>query len=398
MFNTSNITVTMVDDHHCDSVNISEYDDCLASNLSNSSFYYDDPTSHSTDWCGPSDLQQHIIKMFQTCAFCLIFLLGVLGNCLVITTFALYRRLRLRSMTDVFLFHLALADLLLLLTLPLQAIDTHKGWIFPVGLCKAMRACYAINTYSGLLLLACISVDRYMVVARAQEMLRLRSRMMAAGKVAAVVVWIVAFLLSLPEILLSGVSESGEKAYCGMKTSGDVKMATNGAIIAVGCLSLFIMMLSYTSIGVILWEGHVHRRGKQWHHQRTLKLMVALVLVFLVFQLPYTVVLSRKIAGQYCGLMMEYITCTLAYTRCCLNPILYAMVGIRFRKDVIQLLHNSGCPCGLHLRLHSIHSTSISASSPALTVLSVCSPTSPDCSYSSSNRWTSLKFQFPASK
>ncbi|MEQ2295604.1 hypothetical protein AMECASPLE_016095 [Ameca splendens] len=394
MLNTSNITVTMDDYHHCESFNISEYFDCITSNFSNSSFYDEDPT----DWCEVNELQEDIIKMFQASALCLIFLLGVLGNCLVITTFALYRRLRLRFMTDVFLFHLAVADLLLLLTLPLQAIATYRGWIFPVGLCKAMRACYAINTYSGLLLLACISIDRYMVVARAQEMLRLRSRILTAGKVAAVVVWIVAFLLSLPEILLSGVSESGKKAYCIMKASGDVKMATNGAIIAVGCLSLFIMVLSYTSIGVILWEGHAHRRGKQWHRQRTLKLMVALVLVFLVFQLPYTVVLSHKIAGQYCGLMMEYITCTLAYTRCCLNPILYAMVGIRFRKDVIQLLHNSGCPCRLHLRLHSIHSASISASSPALTALSVCSPTSPDRSYSSSNGLTSLKFQFPASK
>lgn len=180
-----------------------------------------------------------------------------------------------------------------------------------------------------------------------------------------------------------------------MKTSGHEKMVTNGAIIAVFCVSLLIMVVCYTSIGVVLWEGHVHRRGKQWHRQRTLKLMVALVLVFLTFQLPYTVVLSQKMAGSFCALMTEYITCTLAYTRCCLNPILYALVGVRFRKDVQQLMHDSGCPCGFQLRLHSIHSTSISATSPALTVLSVCSPTSPDRSYSSND---GLKFTFPTSQ
>ncbi|XP_038130094.1 C-C chemokine receptor type 10 [Cyprinodon tularosa] len=356
---------------------------------------YDDyNTTNETDFCELGEQQEYFIKLFQTCVFCLIFLLGVLGNCLVIATFALYRRLRLRSMTDVFLFHLALADLLLLLTLPLQAADTHKGWIFPVALCKILRACYAINTYSGLLLLACISVDRYMVVARAQEMLRLRSRILTAGKVAAVIVWIVAVLLSLPEIIFSGVSEFGEEKFCAMQTSGYVKMVPSGAIISVFCVSFFIMVICYTSIGVVLWEGHVHRCGKQWHRQRTLKLMVALVLVFVIFQLPYTVVLCLKIARPYCGLMTEYITCTLAYTRCCLNPMLYALVGVRFRKDVVQLLHDSGCPCGFQLRLHSVHSTSISASSPGLTVLSVCSPTSPD-TYSTSD---GLKFQFPASK
>ncbi|XP_028423157.1 C-C chemokine receptor type 10 isoform X2 [Perca flavescens] len=358
-----------------------------------------------SDFCEPGE-QEFTIKAFQTCVFCLIFLLGVVGNCLVIATFALYRRLRLRSMTDVFLLHLAIADLLLLLTLPLQAVDTnvgwrfdtHLGWMFSVLLCKATRASYAINTYSGLQLLACISVDRYMVVARAQEMLRLRRRILTGGKVAAVGVWLVAVLLSLPEILYSGVSRSDEDEdedpYCGMQKSGTVKMATNVAIIAVFCLSLFVMVTCYSLIARVLWEGNAQRRGKQWHRQRTLKLMVALVLVFLLFQLPYTVVLSRKMAGSFCALLLEYITCTLAYTRCCLNPILYALVGVRFRNDVLRLVHDSGCRCGLRAAPQSLGSTSVSPSSPASKVLSVCSPASPEPSCSS-NETAPTKFQFP---
>lgn len=343
----------------------------------------------TSDWCEAGE-QEFTIKMFQTCVFCLIFLLGVVGNCLVIATFAIYRCLRLRSMTDVFLFHLALADLLLLLTLPLQAVDTHLGWVLPVPLCKVMRACYAINTYSGLLLLACISVDRYLVVARAQEMLRLRSWIFTVGTVAAVGVWLVAVLLSLPEILFSGVSVTGGDAYCGLLKSGTVKMATNGAIIAVFCLSFFIMVTCYSLIAKVLWEGQAHRRGKQWHRQRTSKLMVALVLVFLVFQLPYTVVLSRKMAGQFCGLLLEYVTCTLAYTRCCLNPILYALVGVRFRNDVLRLIHDLDCPCGL--RVVPQTASSASPSSPALTVLLAGSPTSPERRFFSSEKVPLAKF------
>lgn len=350
----------------------------------------------SDDWCEAGD-HEVTIKMFQTCAFCLIFLLGVVGNCLVIATFALYRRLRLRSMTDIFLFHLALADLLLLLTLPLQATDTHLGWIFSDPLCKATRASYAINTYSGLLLLACISVDRYLVVAQAQKMFKLRTQILTSGKVAAVCVWLVAVLLSLPEILYSGVSRFDSSAYCGMQISGSIKMATNGAIIGVFCLSFLIMATCYSLIAQVLLASS-HRRGKQqWHRQRTLKLMVALVLVFLTFQLPYTVVLSRKMAGQFCALLLEYITCTLAYTRCSLNPILYALVGVRFRNDVLRLIHDSGCPCGLYLAPQTVSNSSLSPSSPALTVLSACSPTSPDRSYSSSDTVPHTKFPFPGS-
>lgn len=365
-------------DYYFYSQNISFWND--------SDFIYIDSSS---DWCEAGE-QEFTIQMFQTCVFCLIFLLGVVGNCLVIATFARFRRLRLRSMTDVFLFHLALADLLLLLTLPLQAIETHVGWILPVYLCKVMRACYAINTYSGLLLLACISVDRYLVVTQAQEMLRQRSRILSGGTVAAVGVWLVAVLLSLPEILFSGVSWSDGEGFCGMQQSGGIKMATKGAILGVVCLSFLVMVTCYSLIAKVLWEGRVQQRGKQWHRQRTLKLMVSLVLVFLAFQLPYTVVLSLKMAGEFCGVLLEYITCTLAYTRCCLNPILYALVGVRFRDDVLRLIHSSSCHRWLRLAPQSI--SSASPSSPALTGLSACSPSSPGRGNFEAASYT--KFQF----
>ncbi|XP_029954670.1 C-C chemokine receptor type 10 [Salarias fasciatus] len=372
--------------HHYAHFNASEYDydyNYTSWNGSNGSIPAD--FDSSSDWCEADERQERIIRMFQTAVFCVIFPLGVAGNCLVIATFALYRRLRLRSTTDVFLFHLALADLLLLLTLPLQAVDTHLGWVFPAALCKALRACYAVNTYSGLLLLACVSVDRYMVVARAQDMLRLRGRILTGGKVAAVAVWLAAALLSLPEILYSGVSGSGSDAYCGMQAGWRVKMAAYGAVIAVFCLSLAVMVGCYGAIARVLCAGHARRRGKQWHRQRTLKLMVALVLLFLLFQLPYTAVLSRKMAGQFCGLLPEYVTCTLAFTRCCLNPVLYALVGVRFRRDVLRLLHDSGCARGLRLAAPSLGSTSTSPTS--------LPPTSP-----ASDAPSTAKFHFPTVK
>ncbi|XP_029691757.1 C-C chemokine receptor type 10 isoform X1 [Takifugu rubripes] len=318
-----------------------------------------------SDWCDP-DEHKFTIKTFQACVFSVIFTLGVVGNGLVITTFVAYRCVRLRSMTDVFLLHLALADLLSLLMLPLQAIDTHRT--LPVYLCKVMRAGYAVNQYSGLLLLACISVDRYLVVVHAQVMHHLRKWIFRVGMLTALGVWAVAVILSLPEILFSGVSGSGVDAYCGVLGQA-AKMAARAAIIGVFCLSFLVMVTCYTLIAKVLWEGQAQRRGKQWQRQRTLKLMLALVLLFLAFQLPYTVVLLQRLAGEFRGLLLEYVTCTLAYARCCLNPILYALVGVRFRNDVLRLMHSAGRSCGCKPVPHI--TSSISPSSPALTMLSV---------------------------
>lgn len=363
-------------------------------NLSDNTDY--DYNNTSRDWCEAGE-HEFTIKTFKTCVFCLVFLLGMVGNCLVIATFARYRRLQLRSMTDIFLFHLALADLLLLFTLPIQVVDTYLGWIFSVALCKVTRAGYAVNTYSGLLLLACISIDRYMVVARAQVMLKFRHQILTGGKMAAVGVWVMAVLLSLPEILFSGVAEltteETQNFYCGTLKSTQVKMVANGVIIAVICLSLTVMVTCYTLIAKVLYEGKAQQRRKGWQRQRTLKLMVALVLVFVSFQLPYAVVLSRKMAGQFCGLLVEYVTCTLAYARCCLNPILYALVGVRFRADVFRFMHDLGCLCNIQ---QATGSASMSPSSPALTGL--CSPTNHERSYSSNEVDVPTIFMFPGPK
>ncbi|XP_068455283.1 C-C chemokine receptor type 10 [Clinocottus analis] len=341
-----------------ESFDLSDYAWSNSSNTSNAT----DFDSWDSDFCEAGE-QELAIQVFQVCVFSLIFLLGVAGNGLVIATFALYRRLRLRSVTDVFLFHLALADLLLLLTLPLQAADTLGAASSSGALYRAARACHSVNTYSGLLLLACVSVDRYVVVARAQQVLRLRARILAGGKAAAVAVWVVAVLLSLPELLYSGAAWHESGAYCGAVRCERLKTATNAAAIAVFCASLAVMVACYSLVARVLWAGDALRRGKLWHRQRTLKLMVALVLVFLAFQLPHTVVLSRKMAGPFCGLLLEYVTCTLAYFRCCLNPVLYALVGVRFRHDVLRLVRDSGC--GRRLAAQSLSTNSISISSPA---------------------------------
>lgn len=302
--------------------------------------------------CGAGEVEAEAIRAFQSFMFCLIFLLGMVGNILVIATFALYRHRRLRSMTDVFLLHLALADLLLLFTLPLQGVDTHLGWVFSEPLCKATRAGYALNTYSGLLLLACISVDRYVAVAWPQEVLRLRGQLLAGGKLASLVVWLAALLLSVPEICYAGLTMEAGNTHCVVKERLTVKRITSVALITVFSLSSVVMVTCYSYVGRVLWagpgeKGRSKRRGRQ-RQQRTLKLMVVLVAVFLVFQLPYTVVLWHKMAAAaFCGVVLDYITCTLAYSRCCLNPVLYALVGSRFRNDVRKLAYAACLQCRL---------------------------------------------------
>ncbi|XP_017556196.1 C-C chemokine receptor type 10 [Pygocentrus nattereri] len=332
--------------------------------------------------CEGNALQETYSKVVQVTVFLIVLVLGVIGNVLVIATFARYRCLRVRCMTDVFLFYLALSDLLLLLTLPLQTVETIRGdWVFGDVLCKLNHAMHAINTYGGLLLLACISVDRYLVVVRARAAHRLHPSMLCHSKLSVIAVALISVILSLPELLFSSVVKVklDDMETCGMniwvKDSRRVKKWARVAKITVFCIPCVVMLVCYMAIGYKLVQGG----RKCWRRQRTLLLMVALVVLFLLFQLPYNIVLTLRETTDLnsCELwgsahLSEDITRSLAYVRCCLNPVLYALVGVRFRNDVMRLLQDCGCVCAClkHMKPLPTGCSSMTPSSPPPTTLS----------------------------
>ncbi|XP_072535026.1 C-C chemokine receptor type 10 [Salminus brasiliensis] len=347
--------------------------------------YFSDYDSVSTDItilpqpCEGTKAQEGSAMVVQATLFLTVLLLGMIGNGLVIATFTKYRCFRLRCMTDVFLFYLALSDLLLLLTLPLQTIEVILGrWVFGDVLCKLNNGMYAINTYGGLLLLACISVDRYLVVVRARAAQRLRPSMLRYSKLSAVLVALISVILSVPDLLYFMVRKvDGDIVNrCMMNVQAEwVKNCAKINKIAGFCIPWLTMLVCYSAIGRVLLQG----QGKCWRKQRTLRLMGALVLLFLLFQLPYTVVLLIKlfVPSVDCDYwsrinLSEVITHSLAYIRCCLNPVLYALVGVRFRNDVMRLLQDCGCQCAFlkHMTPQPSGGSSVTPSSPPPTTLS----------------------------
>uniref|UniRef100_A0A8B9HV25 Chemokine (C-C motif) receptor 10 n=1 Tax=Astyanax mexicanus TaxID=7994 RepID=A0A8B9HV25_ASTMX len=349
--------------------------------------YLGDYDSVSTDItslaqpCEGSSAQEWSAMLIQAILFIVVFLLGVTGNGLVIATFTKYRCFRLRSMTDVFLFYLALSDLLLLLTLPLRTAEIFSsGWNFGDVWCKLNEGVYTISTYGGLLLLACISVDRYLVVVRARAAQRLRPSMLRYSKLSAVAVALISIVLSLPELIFSDVKKEagGERLRCGLFIKEDsiwVKNCARATMINGFCIPFIAMLMCYSSIGLVLVQG----QAKSWRKQRTLCLMGALVLLFLAFQLPYTTVLFIRLfkTSSTCDdwsriNLSEDITQSLSYIRCCLNPVLYALVGVKFRNDVVRLLQDCGCTCAFlkHMTAQASTGSSVTPSSPPPTTLS----------------------------
>lgn len=125
------------------------------------------------------------------------FLVGVPGNLLVIWT--ILRHVQQRSHTVVLILHLAAADLLVLITLPLWIYSLAHSWVFGEASCKAMV--YVINTcmYSSVFLITLMSVERFLVIRYPFKMLRWKTKAIMDN--ALVAIWALAFLLGISSIL-----------------------------------------------------------------------------------------------------------------------------------------------------------------------------------------------------
>lgn len=74
------------------------------------------------------------------------------------------------SLTDRYRLHLSAADLLFVLALPFWAVDAAMAdWCFGAATCVGVHVIYTVNLYGSVLILAFISLDRYLAVVRATD-------------------------------------------------------------------------------------------------------------------------------------------------------------------------------------------------------------------------------------
>lgn len=115
-------------------------------------------------------------------------------------------------------------------------------------------------------------------------------------------------------------------------------------------LPLLVMLFCYTCVGRALLKLPQERRWRKW---RSIRVLLAMVGVFVVTQLPYNVVkFCRAMDIMYmfvthCGVSKgldkaTQVTESLALTHCCLNPVLYTFVGSSFRTHVLKSAKDFG--------------------------------------------------------
>ncbi|XP_060096758.1 C-C chemokine receptor type 6, partial [Heteronotia binoei] len=321
---------------------------------------------NTTDYAYDHDYYDHIIspcdknevrnfaKLFFPFAYSLICILGLVGNTFVVMTFSLYKRSE--SMTDICLCNIAIVDILFVFTLPFRAVDyALDDWIFGDFICKLTRGIYAINFNCGMLLLACISVDRYIAIVQATKSFKLRARTLVYSKVICLAIWGSSVLISSSTFIFSQsyiISLNVTKHICEHKSNSETKVMFKLLILYLQLLfgffiPLLVMIFCYTFIVKTLMKAQNSKRNK------AIRVIFLIVIVFLICQLPYNIVLilnassmgtlDKDCQSEKKMIYAKHLTETLAFLHCCMNPVLYAFIGVKFRNYFLKIMKGLCC-------------------------------------------------------
>lgn len=282
--------------------------------------------------------------------FIIVFVFSMVGNSIVVYVVCYMKNSR--ATTDIYLMHLAVADLLFSVTLPFWAVDAYTGWIFGNFLCKVLSGFQEASVYCSVFLLACISVDRHFAIVRATRILSSRHLLV---KVVCFVVWVMAGLLSLPVTIQKESFNAADlgQSICYENLTGESsdqwRVGVRVLRHTVGFfLPLLVMAVCYGWTLVTLF----HTRNQQKH--KAIRVILAVVVAFIVCWLPYNIsvlidTLTRGGTLQVKTCETRYrlevilnVTQLMAFMHCAVNPVLYAFIGEKFRNQLLLALYKHG--------------------------------------------------------
>ncbi|XP_069445248.1 proteinase-activated receptor 4 [Ovis canadensis] len=252
-----------------------------------------------------------------------------------------------RLPSTMLLMNLAAADLLLALALPPRIAYHLRGqrWPFGEAACRLDTAALYGHLYGSLLLLAAVSLDRYLAVVHPLRARTLRGQRLASGL--CVTAWLAAAALAMPLALQQQtfrLSHSDHVLCHDVLPTGAQASYWRPAFICLagfGCfLPLLAMVLSYGATLRTLAAG-----GRRYGHALRLTALVlaSAVALFAPSNMLLLLHFSNPGPDAWGDLYAAYVpSLALSTLNSCVDPFIYYFVSAEFRSKVQEGLLRRG--------------------------------------------------------
>ncbi|XP_067911637.1 chemerin-like receptor 1 isoform X2 [Heterodontus francisci] len=302
--------------------------------MSSAPMYNYDDLSNTTSYYYFTMLDDEEVSMVPLLVYCIICLLGILGNALVIW---IVRSERKKTVSIIWIFNLSLADFLFTAMLPFSivqvALKTH--WPFGNFMCKFLSFINNLNMYTSVFILAVISLDRCISV-----MLPVWSqnhRTVRSAGVVSVVVWVLAAAASIPFFLIRETLEDmlTGNTYC-FYGEDTYRLST---LIVVRFVLAFLIPFITISVCYSIITVKVRRRWRK-RSNKPCKIIIMIISAFFICWIPFHLLnIRHATSDKYFKTWLPLVT-SLAFANSCINPILYLFTGhgpIHHVKKRIQM-------------------------------------------------------------
>ncbi|KAH3849121.1 pyrokinin-1 receptor-like [Dreissena polymorpha] len=312
-----------------------------------------------------------------TCVYAFIFLSGIFGN--ICTCVVIIKNKYMHTATNYYLFNLAVADLLLLVIgLPPETYSVWYAypWIFGEVFCVARTMLAEMSTNASILTITAFTIERYVAICHPM----IAHTMSSLKRVVRIIVgiWFLAAASSVPvtvqfkliyavDLLNRTIPES---AYCGIKENNHIERTFEISTFLFFAFPMTLVIVLYSMIAIAIrrselirdgsdnahWEGltGVEIRAQQQARARrsVLKMLVAVVVAFFVCWAPFH---AQRLMILYIPAVkwtdslsdvhkvIYYVSGVCYFLSCTINPILYSIMSLKFRKAFKQTVLKPKC-------------------------------------------------------
>lgn len=285
--------------------------------------------------------------------YSLICAVGLTGNTAVI--YVILKAPKMKTVTNIFILNLAVADALFTLVLPINIADhLLRHWPFGEVLCKVILTVDHCNIFSSIYFLTVMSADRYLVVLATVSSRRMPYRTYRAAQVISACVWLLVMVIVMPFTIFAHVDVSDGRSSCVLdfpapdgvwQRASRIYMLVLGFAIPVSTICILYSTMLYELLNMQL-NSNAKALDKA---KKRVTIMVFVVLAVCLFcwtpyHLSTIVALTTDLQPTPLLVGISYFITSLSYANCSLNPFLYAFLDDSFRKAFKKILNCRATP------------------------------------------------------
>ncbi|XP_043939586.1 G-protein coupled receptor 182-like [Protopterus annectens] len=297
----------------------------------------------NTQWveCTVS-LDEKARKVVVFLLYLFIFVVGLIENLIVV--WVNWRKRHAKESVSFYILNMAIADLVLILTVPFWIMDVvlEHVWLWGRFLCKFIYFIYLVDMFSSVFFLTCMTIERYRLMVlptQASSTNQERNRKIICG-----CIWVLAIVLSVPENIhvdLMVWEDAGCFYMPPLDTYETWVVVTTFLTVFAGFFIPFPIILI---LNILI--ARAIKSNSNLKSQKSYKILYAYVIAFIVCWLPrhmiiFLIGVDEVLWSHSCNVaivlyyLYSIVEC-ISLLHCVLNPILYNFLSKGFRNNLLR--------------------------------------------------------------